>query len=142
MIRYVVSGYFINGLQNGHKVMLQSIKNMMKKEDELIVIINNEVQQKLKYKTARRNVAYIYENIKPFCDRLFGYENYFAFVSIDKDRTVRKSLSYLRDAYGNIVFVNDGGEYDNNLPEKDVKGIQFLYLGNPKISSSGEEKWN
>lgn len=140
MYRFVVSGYFINGLQAGHKVMLQSIKNIMKPKDKIVVIINNEEQQKLKYKTARRNETYIFEDIKPFCDRLFGVENWIAMASIDKDRTVAKTLSYLCTAYGNIVFVNDGDV--SSCPEKDLvkEKIDFLYLGNPKISSSGEVK--
>ena len=139
MVQYVVSGYFINGLQPGHKVMLQSIKNMMRPGDSIFIIINNEKQQALKYKTARRNPAYIFEDMVVFCDRLFGEENWNTMVSIDKDRTVAKTLSYIRQAYDNIVFVNDGDV--GSCPEKDlVKDIKFLYLGNPKISSSGEEK--
>ena len=141
MKTYIVSGYFINGFTAGHKEMLSAIKERMVEGDELVVIVNNEMQQKQKYKTKTRPYYEIFELIDPFLNTTFG-DRWATKLSIDRDKTVRETLKWCKDWFmGDKVFVNDG-DVTKNCIEEEVRGVEFLYLGQPKISSSGEEKWS
>lgn len=136
---YIVSGYFINGFTEGHKEMLKSVKSKMTENDKIIVIVNNEIQQKQKYISATRHLWQIYELIEPVLNEIFG-GNWRVEKSIDRDRTVRETLKYIKNFYEEpYCFINDG-DVTNKCPEEEINGIEFAYLGNPKISSSGEEK--
>ena len=128
---YVVSGYFINGFTSGHKEMLSAIKERMTEEDKIIVIVNNEKQQELKYVSAKRKLWEIDELIVPFLTNTFG-SRFFIQRSIDIDRTVRLTLEYIRNWYlgDSFCFVNDG-DVLNKCPEEEVQGYDFLYLGHP-----------
>lgn len=136
---FIVSGYFIHGLTEGHKAMLQSIRSRMDIEsDKILVIINNDLQQHLKYKTAKTDTEEIKSNILSYLENYFLY--YAVRISIDTDRTVKKTLRRVIGEYyawDNIIFCNDG-DCLSACPEE--QAIQFKYLGNPKITSSGEEK--
>lgn len=136
---YIVSGYFINGFTEGHKEMLKSVKSKMTKSDTIIVIVNNEIQQKQKYISAARHLWQIYELIEPVLNKIFG-SNWRVEKSIDRDRTVRETLKYIKNFYeAPYCFINDG-DVTSKCPEEEINDIEFVYLGNPKISSSGEEK--
>lgn len=136
---FVVSGYFINGFTTGHIEMLKSVRKLMKEGDLLVAVVNNEMQQSLKYKTARRKFWEINEKICPVLDDIFP--NFNVELSHDRDRTIRETLKYIKSWYlgDEYIFVNDG-DVTEKCPEEEVKDFKFIYLGNKKISSSGEEK--
>ena len=137
---WIVSGYYINGFSAGHKELLSWIREKMGEDDELIVIINNQLQQELKYKNKTRHFWEICNMITPFLDSTFEHK-YFLQKSLDRDRTVRETLKYIKHWYlaKEFIMVN-GGDVTENCPEEEVEGITFIYTGQPKISSSGEEK--
>ena len=141
MKAFVVSGYFINGFTEGHIEMLKAVKSLMSSDDYIIVVVNNMIQQELKYISARRHLWEIAAKIEPVLDEIFGDNKWFIQKSIDRDRTVRETLKYIKKWYfaEKDIFVNSG-DVISGCPEEEVSGYEFMYLGQPKISSSGEAK--
>ena len=133
---YITSGYWLAIADNhkGYKAHFESIKSCMKTGlDRLIVVINNENQQVLKYGKVIKNIAelkkYITENIVPD-----------AVISIDTDRTVCRTLEMLSKQNDSVTFIVDADTPDN-FPEKETcnkNNIQILYLRNLKIDSSSK----
>lgn len=137
---FIISGYFIHGFTVGHRAMVMDICSIMHSDDKLVVIINNEKQQALKYVTARTNIHTISKRIRHYLQRFTRRHQCHIVKSIDTDRTVKNTLRKIVGKYykyDNIYFCNDG-DCKASCPEEQC--VQFLYLGNPKISSSGEEK--
>ena len=127
----VVSGYFI-WVHVGH---IEYFKRASKL-GELIVIVNNDEQQIIKYG----------EVIVPLEERIKVIESIECVdkvvKSIDKDRTVCRTLQMLQPQ----VFANGGDRNEKNIPELDVckkYDIKMMFgLGN-KVQSSSEllKKW-
>jgi len=102
----VVSGYF-DPLHSGH---INYLKEAKKLGDELVVIVNNCEQSKLKKQHSFLPVKerkIILESIK-YVDRVF--------VSIDKDRGVCKSLEKIKPD----IFAVGMDNYKNKLIEKET----------------------
>jgi cytidyltransferase-like protein len=102
----VASGYF-DPIHSGH---IKYLKEAKKLGDKLIIILNNDVQAKLKkghsfMKSKERKI--ILEAIK-YVDKVF--------VSIDKDKTVVKSLKKIKPD----IFANGGDKRIENIPEREV----------------------
>ncbi len=152
---YVVSSYFaeipiLGGLHSGHMKYISEVLTRMDESDRLVIIVNNEQQRARKY----RNLKMPTDNmIKLFgistnswiiakLQELYPYKNVRVMISKSEDQTVCQDLETLAWFFADrktVVFVKDGGEYDmNNLPERKVKGIDFLFLQNPKIASATE----
>jgi len=125
MIKVATSGYF-DPLHVGH---LECIKRSKYLGDKLIVIVNNDYQLSLK-------------KGKPFMPEkerleIIGSLNYVdeAFLSIDEDRTVIKSLSYIRPN----IFTKGGDRFSEEIPEAEVckrLGIKIIDGLGEKIQSS------
>ena len=105
-IRVAVSGYF-DPIHVGHLEYLKMAKEL---GDSLVVIVNNNYQCKLK-------------KGKPFMDQNDRIEIVKAlrfvdevFLSIDKDRTVCKSLEAVRPN----IFANGGDRATSEVPETPV----------------------
>ncbi len=99
-----VSGYF-NPLHVGH---LEMIKMAKKLGDELVVIINNDAQVALKGSVPFMSLADRVKIIKALRDVNK------VFVSIDKDKTVCKSLIKVRPN----IFANGGDRHNiDDIPE-------------------------
>lgn len=152
---YVVSSYFaelpVTGhLHNGHIKYIQSVLDRMDKSDRLVIIVNNEEQRARKYKDLEMPTD---NRIKLFgistnsqiiakLQELYPHDNVRVMISKSEDQTVCTDLETLAWFFSDrktVVFVKDGGEYDiKNLPERKVKGIDFLFLQNPKEASATE----
>ena len=109
-----VSGYFIF-LHVGH---IEYFRKARKLGDELIVILNNDEQQKLKYGRIIVPEMERMEVINALSD--VGY----CYLSIDKDRTVCKSLEHFYNQYvknnsnnNEMIFANGGDRFSDNIPE-------------------------
>lgn len=126
MIKVAVSGYF-NPFHKGH---LSLIKHARTLGDYVIVIVNNDEQVKLK-------------GSKPFMDQeerctimrsIKGVDE--VVLSVDKDRTVRKTLSIIKPN----IFAKGGDSTPDNVPELDVcrkYDIEVVFgIGGGKIQSS------
>ncbi len=120
-----ISGYFI-WLHIGHTEYIKKAK----KYGKVIAILNNDSQQILKYGKV----------IVPLKERI-GIIKAIKYVdevvaSIDTDRTVCKTLEWLKPDY----FGNGGDRTNKNIPEVEVceqLGIQLIFgLGEKKNSSS------
>ena len=105
-IRVAVSGYF-DPIHVGHLEYLKMAKEL---GDSLVVIVNNNYQCKLK-------------KGKPFMDQNDRIEIIKAlrfvdevFLSIDQDRTVRKSLEVVKPD----IFANGGDRATSEVPETPI----------------------
>ena len=127
----IVSGYF-NPLHGGH---LDYINEARQKCDDLIVIVNNDRQVELKGSKKFMNEqerCLIMSNLKAVKE---------AFVSIDQDKHVCKSLILVSEKYENcaLTFYNSGDRNSEESREKEIcntYGITTEYLPLPKVNSS------
>ena len=128
----IVSGYF-NPLHKGHLEYFNNAKVLC---DELFVIVNNDHQRELKGSKAFQDEEerlLIVSNIKAI-DK--------AVLSVDKDRTVCKSIQMLFDHHGknyNLAFANGGDQSNETIPEISVckeLGITLIDGLGDKIQSS------
>jgi D-beta-D-heptose 7-phosphate kinase/D-beta-D-heptose 1-phosphate adenosyltransferase len=128
----IVSGYF-NPIHKGH---LEYFLNAKKHADELFVIVNNDHQRVLKgskeFQDENERLM-IVSHIKPVD---------YAMISIDEDRTVRKSIEKLVNKYSDryeFIFANGGDQKNENIPEAEIcnaLGVELLDGLGEKIQSS------
>jgi D-beta-D-heptose 7-phosphate kinase/D-beta-D-heptose 1-phosphate adenosyltransferase len=128
----IVSGYF-NPVHKGH---LEYFYNAKAHADKLFVIVNNDHQRELKGSKEFQNEderLFIISNIKPVDE---------AILSIDEDRTVRKSIEKLvkdhSEAY-EFTFANGGDQDNQSIPEAEIcnkLGVKLLDGLGDKIQSS------
>lgn len=133
MIRGIVSGFW-NPLHFGH---IEYINESKARCDELIVIVNNDYQVKLK-------------GSKPFMDeghRAKIVDNLasvnFVFISIDLDKTVCESIKYIKSLWplDKFKFFNSGDRGGNNADTAEILlckelDIEYVFIEKPKIYSS------
>jgi D-beta-D-heptose 7-phosphate kinase/D-beta-D-heptose 1-phosphate adenosyltransferase len=128
----IVSGYF-NPIHKGH---LEYFNNAKAIADELFVIVNSDYQRELKgskefQKEDERLI--IVENMK-------AVDN--AFMSIDKDRTVCKTIEMIYHKFNNefeLGFANGGDQNNDTIPERPIcekLGISLIDGLGDKIQSS------
>lgn len=152
---YVASSYFaevpiLGHLHNGHIKYISEILTRMDESDRLVIIVNNEKQRLHKYNSLEMSAD---NKIKLFgvstnswiiakLQEIYSYDNVRVMISKSEDQTVCADLETLAWFFADrktVTFVKDGGEYDmKNLPERKVKGIDFLFLQNPKEASASE----
>ena len=116
----IVSGYF-NPLHKGH---IELFKNAKKLGDELIVIVNNDFQRKLKgsKKFMDQDERTLIINELSITDKVY--------LSIDKDTTVKKSLEKIHSNLGTnyeLYFANGGDQSNKSILE--VKICKKLNIG-------------
>lgn len=128
----IVSGYF-NPLHKGHLELFQKAKAS---GDLLWVIVNSDLQRELK-----GSKEFMDENERLIIVSAIGIVDK-ALISIDKDKTQRKTLADLANKYSNqyeLYFGNGGDQNNDSLPEVPVcreKGIKLLEGLGDKIQSS------
>lgn len=128
----IVSGYF-NPLHKGH---LEYFIHAKSKGDFLFVIVNSDHQRTLKGSKEFQmedERLFIVQHVKEVDQ---------AFLSIDQDRTVCKTIEMLHGQFGEtyqLAFANGGDQNNNSIPEVPIcqaLGIELIDgLGN-KIQSS------
>jgi len=128
----IVSGYF-NPIHKGH---LEYFIHAKAKGDLLYVIVNSDHQRALKGSKEFQNEderLFIVQHIKEVDQ---------AFLSIDLDRTVCKTLEMLFKQIGNdyqLAFANGGDQNNNSIPEGPIcqaLGIELIEGLGEKIQSS------
>jgi cytidyltransferase-related domain len=123
-----VSGYF-NPLHVGHLEMIEKSKKL---GDKLVVIVNNDAQVKLKGSVPFMTLA---DRVK-IISALRAVDE--VFVSIDRDKTVCKSLAKVHPD----IFANGGDRHTlNDVPEYPVcqkLGITMVDGLGRKIRASSE----
>ena len=109
----IVSGYF-NPIHKGHLDYLNNAKALA---DKLFVIVNNDIQRELKgskeFQDENERMTII-SNIKAV-DKVF--------LSIDRDRTVCKTIEYIAKEFSNkfnLGFANGGDQNNDTIPEREV----------------------
>ena len=105
-IRVVVSGYF-DPIHVGHLEYLRMAKEL---GDSLVVIVNNNYQCKLK-----KGKHFMDENDRVEIVKALRFVDE-VFLSVDKDRTVCKSLEEIKPD----VFANGGDRATSEVPETPV----------------------
>ena len=123
----VTSGYF-DPLHVGHLECLELAKEL---GDKLIVIVNSDLQAKLK-----KGKSFMDENDRmKIVSALKCVDE--VFLSIDKDKTQCRSLEYLKPN----IFAKGGDRMSDEIPESKVchkLGIQIVDGLGDKIRSSSE----
>jgi cytidyltransferase-like protein len=127
----IASGYF-NPLHKGH---IEYLKRSKELGDALMVIINNDMQVKLKGSKVFQDEL----ERKGIIDEL-KCVNY-SIISIDEDRSVKRSIEFIHkfiraDKY---LFTNGGDQFGNTILEKDIcneLGIELIDGLGEKIQSS------
>ena len=127
IVKVAVSGYF-DPIHIGHLEYLKMAKDL---GDYLIVIVNNDYQSNLKKGKSFMNELDRVEIVKALklVDEVF--------LSIDKDRTVCKSLEKLKPD----IFANGGDRSTEEIPEAEVCvnfNIKMIDGLGEKIRSSSE----
>jgi D-beta-D-heptose 7-phosphate kinase/D-beta-D-heptose 1-phosphate adenosyltransferase len=128
----IVSGYF-NPLHKGHLELFEKAKAY---GDQLWVIVNSDHQRELK-----GSKEFMDENERLIIVYAIGIVDK-ALMSIDKDKTQRKTLANLADKYSSdyeLYFANGGDQNNDSIPEMPVckeKGIGLLEGLGDKIQSS------
>ena len=131
----IVSGYF-NPLHKGHLELFNKAK---KQGDELWVIVNSDLQRKLK-----GSKEFMNEDERLLIVSSLKMVN-FAMVSIDEDRTVSETLRALnvkaiaKDPKWKISFANGGDQNNDSIPEARIcqeLGISLIEGLGGKIQSS------
>ena len=128
----IVSGYF-NPLHKGHLELFEKAKNM---GDVLWVIVNSDLQRKLK-----GSKTFMDEDERLIIVKAIGIVDK-AVVSIDKDKTQCATLRFLaqeNDTEYDLFFANGGDQNNDSIPEvpicKEV-GIGLIEGLGDKIQSS------
>ena len=128
----IVSGYF-NPIHKGH---IEYFNNAKKLADELFVIVNSDYQRLLKGSKKFQEEderMFIVSNIKAV-DKVI--------LSIDKDRTVCKTLNHIFKNYETeyvLVFANGGDQKNSTIPERSIcekVGITLVDGLGDKVQSS------
>ena len=127
MKKVCISGYF-DPLHVGHLEYINKAKEL---GDYLVVIVNNNLQCKLKkgkFFMDEKDRVEIVKNLKSVDE---------VFLSIDKDKTVCKSLEKLKPS----VFANGGDRKNYEIPESKIcnlYGIKIIDGLGDKIRSSSD----
>lgn len=127
MKKVCISGYF-DPLHVGH---IEYINKAKKLGDYLVVIVNNNLQCKLKkgkFFMDENDRVEIVKNLKSVDE---------VFLSIDSDKTVCKSLEKLKPS----IFANGGDRKNYEIPESkvcDMYGIEIIDGLGEKIRSSSD----
>ncbi len=127
MKKVCISGYF-DPLHVGH---IEYINKAKKLGDYLVVIVNNNLQCKLKkgkFFMDENDRVEIVRNLKSVDE---------VFLSIDDDKTVCQSLKKLKPS----IFANGGDRKNYEIPESkvcDMYGIEIIDGLGEKIRSSSD----
>ena len=128
----IVSGYF-NPLHKGHLELFEKAKTQ---GDALWVIINSDLQRKLK-----GSKAFMDEDERLIIVKAIGIVDK-VLVSIDKDKTQCATLRFLAKEYGanyDLFFANGGDQTNDSIPEVSIcneVGIELIEGLGDKIQSS------
>ena len=127
MKRICVSGYF-DPVHVGHLEYFENAKTL---GDELVVIVNNDDQARLK-----KGKAFMPDKERVKIIKSFRVVNDVV-LSIDKDRTVCKTLQSMNPIPN--VFCNGGDQTNDSIPEAEIcrdLGIELIDGLGEKIQSS------
>ena len=128
----ILSGYF-NPLHVGHIEYFQEAKKIA---DELIVIVNNDFQRKLK-----GSKEFMHENERVLIIQSLKIVDK-VYLSIDNDKSVKNTIGMIYKEVGNdyeLIFGNGGDQENSSIPEANVcqnLGIILVDGLGKKIQSS------
>jgi D-beta-D-heptose 7-phosphate kinase/D-beta-D-heptose 1-phosphate adenosyltransferase len=128
----IVSGYF-NPIHKGHLEYFHNAKSL---SEELFVIVNSDLQRDLKGSKAFQDE----EERMIIVSSIKGVDK--AILSIDKDRTVCKTIEKIANKFSEkyeLSFANGGDQNNDTIPEKPIcekLGVSLIDGLGDKIQSS------
>lgn len=128
----IVSGYF-NPIHKGHIELFHKAKRLA---DILIVIVNNDIQRKLK-----GSKEFMLQDERKLIIEELEVTNK-VYISEDTDRTVCNTLKTINKIYSvdyNLIFANGGDQNNSEIPEAKIckqLGINLIDNLGQKIQSS------
>ena len=128
----ILSGYF-NPLHVG---LIEYFQEAKKIADELIVIVNNDFQRKLK-----GSKEFMHENERVLIIKSLKIVDK-VYLSIDNDKSVKNTIGMIYKEVGNdyeLIFGNGGDQENSSIPEANVcqnLGIILVDGLGKKIQSS------
>ncbi len=130
----ITSGYF-NPVHSGHLNLLREAKKL---GDFLVVIVNNDEQTKVK-----GSIDFLPENERLEIIKSIKYVDD-AILSVDRDRTVAKSIRLIAEKFPNkqLFFAKGGDRNTDNIPEDEKRvceefSIKIINnIGGGKVQSS------
>ncbi len=133
----ICSGYF----QRFHKGHIEYIKSAVKLFDYVVVIINNDFQQRDKYKGF--TITKSSEEIKSEIMKQFTGNHLRIITSIDIDDSVCETLKLIKSLYPKcrLYFCKDADRNKKNIPETKVLReyrIKYIHFLHPKLDSATE----
>ena len=130
----VMTSGFFNPIHIGHINLIREAKKL---GDFLVVIVNNDLQVKLK-----GSISFMDEKERIKIIKALRYADKVV-LSIDKDRTVAESLKLVvKQHTGKFIFAKGGDRNSGNIPEsekkvcKDFKIKIVNSVGGGKVQSS------
>lgn len=134
----ICSGYF-QRLHDGHKKYIRTAMDLF---EYVIIIINNDIQQKKKYENFE-NIRSSQEISDEIFEQSIPWGKFRIITSIDCDESVCETLKLIRSLYpsASLYFCKDGDRNKKNIPETKVlrkARIKYINFLNPKIDSAAE----
>lgn len=129
-MKVVVSGYF-DPVHKGHIEQFKLAKELAGEEGKLILILNNDEQAILK----NQKVFMPLEDRKKILESIKYIDE--VFISIDKDRSVCKSLEFIKPN----IFAKGGDRFSYEIPESEIcrrLDIKIIDGLGQKVQSSSE----
>jgi len=133
--KVVITSMYANPIHPGHIECLQAAKAL---GDYLIVIVNNDKQQKLKTGTMFQDQFFrktVVGALKPVDE---------TFMSIDEDGSVCESIRSVVERcspHSEVIFAKGGDRFADNIPEVDVckeLGVEIVDGLGKKIHNSSK----
>ncbi|MBA4319833.1 MAG: cytidyltransferase [Flavobacterium sp.] len=134
MKKIIITSGFFNPIHIGHINLFREAKKL---GDFLVVIVNNDEQVKIK-----RSISFMPEQERIKIVKALRYADE-VILSVDKDRTVAKSLEMIAKKYpGDLYFAKGGDRNVSNIPEQEIKVCEKFNIkivngvGGDKVQSS------
>lgn len=136
----ILSGYFLAPItrHKGYQKYFEGgVEQAYKFCTPLIIIVNSEKQQVMKYGKVVVPVKKICSRIKKYFKKHFSIQPKIV-VSHSDNRTIISDIERMKKMIGDFIVLYKDGDYDKDNPPPEANIVNVIYGKNPKIASSSE----